>query len=205
MVQIVLIQPFYLEQGFYIAGYMGAKMSNTRVVGMIGGDDVPSIRSTFKAFKAGAEAAVPDVRVLEIFTGNGQDQAAAKKAALSAIDQGADVLIHQANSAARGVFQACEEKGVYAFGANLDQNAESPQILASAVIVAKPAFLALAKSVKDGSYKGGIALKGMADGAIEFKINPKLEAKIPPDVMKLVVDIAAQIKEGKLTVPKDEF
>lgn len=196
---------FYLEQGFYIAGYMGAKMSNTRVVGMIGGDDVPSIRSTFKAFKAGAEAAVPDVRVVEIFTGNGQDQAAAKKAALSAIDQGADVLIHQANSAARGVFQACEEKGVYAFGANLDQNAESPQILASAVIVAKPAFLALAKSVKDGSYKGGIALKGMADGAIEFKINPKLEAKIPPDVMKQVVEIAAQIKAGKLTVPKDEF
>lgn len=195
---------FYLEQGFYLAGYLAGKMSKGTVA-MIGGDDVPSIRSTFKGFKAGAEAAHPGIRVIEIFTGNGQDQAAAHKAALSAIDQGADFLIHQANNAAKGVFQACEEKGVYAFGANLDQNSTSSAVIASAVIAAKPAFLSLAKEVQSGTYKGGIALKGMADGAIEFKINPTLQNKIPADVIKQISEVAIGIREGKIIVPKDEF
>ena len=50
---------FYLEQGFYLCGYMAGMMTKSGTVAMIGGDEVPSIKSTFQAFKAGAEAAEP--------------------------------------------------------------------------------------------------------------------------------------------------
>lgn len=197
---------FYLEQSFYLAGEMAGKMTKTNKVAMIGGDKVPSIESTFKAFEAGAKAANPKVQVITIFTLKDQDVAAAKNATLSAIGQGADFVIHQANAAAQGVFDACKEKGVYAFGSNLDQN-DNPSgvVIASATIVAGPAFVDLAKQVKAGTYKGSVLLMGMDKGAIDFVINPKLKDKVPADVQKMLADDQAKIKSGTLVVPKDEF
>ncbi|MBV6458778.1 MAG: Purine-binding protein [Fimbriimonadaceae bacterium] len=197
---------FYLEQGFYLAGAMAAKLSKTGTLAMIGGPDVPSIRSTFKAFKAGAEVAKPGVKVIETFTGKNEDIAAAKRATLAAIAEGADMVIHQANAAAQGVFDACKEQGVTAFGANLDQNGNpSGVVIASAVIKAGPAFTKLARDVKDGVYKGSIVLMGMDQGAIDFVIDPAKETKIPTDVLEYVLNLKREIREGKFNVPKDEF
>jgi basic membrane protein A len=197
---------FYLEQSFYLAGEMAGKMTKTNKVAMIGGEKVPSIESTFRAFEAGAKIANPKVDVITLFTGKGDDVAAAKNATLSAIGQGADFVIHQADAAAQGVFDACKEKGVYAFGSNLDQNNNASGIvIASATIVAGPAFVDLAKQVKDGTYKGSVLLMGMDKGAIDFVINPKLKDKVPADVQKMLADDQAKIKAGSLVVPKDEF
>lgn len=197
---------FYLEQGFYLAGMMAGKMTKTGKVAMIGGPNVPSIVSTFKAFRAGAEAARPGIVVIESFTGQNDDVAKAKQATLAAIAQGADYVIHQANAAAQGVFSACQEKGVHAFGANLNQNDnDSGVVIASAVIVAKPAFVKLAEQVKSGSYVGEVTLMGMDQGAIDFIVNPKHSGMIPPDVAKMIDDAMAKIKSGDLKVPKDEF
>ncbi len=197
---------FYLEQSFFLAGMMAADMSKSGKVAMIGGPDVPSIRSTFKAFRAGATAEKPNCQVIEIFTGKDSDIAAAKQATLQAISQGADFVIHQANAAAQGVFDAAKEKGIYAFGANSDQN-DNPSgvVIASPVIVAGPAFVDLAKKVQAGTYKGQVTLMGMDIGAIDFVINPKLKGKIPADVLKKIQDTQANIRSGKLVVPKMEF
>lgn len=197
---------FNLEQSFYLAGEMAGKMTKTNKVAMIGGISVPSIESTFKAFEAGAKAANPNVKVIKSYCGSFQDSAAAKLATLAAINNGADFVIHQANAAAQGVFDACKEKGVYAFGSNADQNSNpSGSVIASAVIIAGPAFLDLAKKVKDGTYKGSVQLMGMDIGAIDFVINPKMKDKVPADVQKMLTDDAAKIKAGTLVVPKDEF
>jgi basic membrane lipoprotein Med (substrate-binding protein (PBP1-ABC) superfamily) len=125
---------------------------------------------------------------------------------LSAIAEGADFVIHQANAAAKGVFEACKEKGVLAFGANLNQNDDSTGVVcASAVIVAGPAFLSLAQEVQSGTFKGGIALKGMQDGAIDFILNPALQGKLSAESLAKVKEAQEQIKKGSLTVPKDDF
>lgn len=197
---------FYLEQGFYLCGYTAGLMTKSNVVAMIGGDDVPSIRSTFKGFKAGATDAKPGIRVIEVFTGSGSDIAAAKQATLQAIAQGADFVIHQANNAAQGVFDACKEKGAYAFGANLDQN-DNPSgvVLASAYIEAKPAFVKLAQEVKEGRYKGGVTLVGMKEDVIKFYFSPTLLTKIPAEVQGKVTERHDDIRAGKFEVPKDEF
>lgn len=197
---------FYLEQGFYLCGYMAATMSKSGKVAMIGGDKVPSIESTFDGFEEGAKAAKPNIVVIRVFTGDGQDVAKAKQATESAIAQGADFVIHQANAAAKGVFDACKEKNVWAFGANLDQNSDpSGMVIASATIVAGPAFVTLAKSVQDGTFKKGTQLMGMKDGAIDFVLNPALESQVPDDVKAKLTDLKEKIKSGEVTVKKREF
>lgn len=197
---------FNLEQGFYLAGAAAALTSKSGTVGMVGGPDVPSIRSTFKAFRAGAIQAKPGTKVLETFTGKDNDIAAAKLATSAQIDAGADRIIHQANAAAQGVFDACKERGVYAFGANLDQNDNaSGVILGSATISAEPAFLTLAKAVKDGTFNGSVVLMSMDSGAIDFVFNPKLKATLPAGVEARIAAMKADILAGKITVPKDKF
>lgn len=198
---------FYLEQGCYLAGYVAGKMSKTGVIGSVAVQNYPSIVSTIKAYEAGARAANPSIKIIPTsYFGTEGDVAKAKQATQSVLAQHADFIIHQANAAAQGVFEACKEGGAYAFGTNADQN-DNPSgiVLASAVIVAKPAFLDLAKQVQAGTYKGEVTLYGMDKGAIDFVFNPALVSKVPPDVVKGVDDLKAKIKSGELVVPKDNF
>lgn len=197
---------FYLEQGFYLAGYVAGSMSKTGKIAAVGFNSIPSIKSTFRAFYAGASAANPNVQLIEPDMEMSADISAFTQATLAAIDAGADFVIHQANDMAQGVFDACKQKGVYAFGANLDQNDNaSGVVLGSAYIIAGPAYVDLAKQVKEGTYKGTITLKGMADGVIAFGLNPALSNKVPAKVMTDLDNLTRQILDGSLVVPKDEF
>lgn len=198
---------FYLEQGFYVAGAMAAKMSKTHVLGMIGGDQVPDIESTFVAFEAGAKAADPNVVLKKVYTGNGDDVAAAQQATDTLITQEhADFIIHQTNNAYKGVFDACKKHGVYVFGANSDQNSLEPgTVIASAVINCTPAMVDEVKDIQAGKFKGEVKLVGMDSGTIDFVINPALKSKIPADVAAYVSQVIADIKSGKITVPKSDF
>jgi basic membrane lipoprotein Med (substrate-binding protein (PBP1-ABC) superfamily) len=196
---------FYLEQGFYLAGWMAAKLSKTGKVGSVAVQDYPSIVSTLKAYEAGAKAANPSITVLPtVYFGTEGDVAKAKQATESVLAQGADFVIHQANAAAPGIFEACAEKGAHAFGSNLDQN-DQKSVVASALISAKPAFLDLAKRVQAGDYKGEVSLYGMQEGAIDFKIAPTFESEVPEDLKKELAEKAEEIRSGKIVVPKDEF
>lgn len=197
---------FYLEQGFYLAGMMAAGMSKTGVVATVG-LDVPSIVSTFKGFEAGARAVNPNIKIVtKLVPLPGNDPAAYKQATLAAIDEKADFIIHQANQGAQSVFNAAKERGAMVFGSNADQNGnESGVVIASAVIVAKPAFTSLAEQVRDGKYVGGVTLIGMDKGAIDFVVNPAFASRVPADLMKKIEQAKADIVSGKLQVPKDDF
>ena len=152
---------FYLEQGFYLAGYMAAKMSKTGKIAAIGFNGIPSIKSTFRGFVAGAKAANPDIIVIEPEMDNDADLSAFKQQTLAVIDEGADFVIHQANDRAQAVFDACKERGIYAFGANADQNSNvSGVVIASAVIIAKPAYVSLARARETARDEG----RGDRDG-----------------------------------------
>lgn len=197
---------FYLEQGFFLAGAFAALQSQSNVIGMVGASQVPSIESTFEAFEAGAKHVRPDVRVLKVYTNREDDVAAARQAAQGQINQGADVIIHQANAAAQGVFDAARDAGILAIGANLNQNDNpSGAVAASAFIVARPAFVELARQVQAGTYRGQIQVMGMPDGAIDFVVNPAFEDRLFPGVSERVEELRQQILTGDLEVPKLEF
>ena len=197
---------FYLEQATYLCGIVAAKMSKTKVVGMVGGPNVPSIESTFQAFEAGVHSVDPKIKVLKAYTNSNDDVGAAKQQTLAFLDQDADMIIHQANAAAGGVFEACGERGVYAFGTNSDQSGDAPMtVLCSAVIVAGPAFLDLAKRVRDKTYEGGVNLQGMKEGAVDLVWNEKMLTGLPKEIRDLVEETKAKIISGEIDVPKLDF
>jgi len=198
---------FDLEEGFYIAGYLAALMSKTNTIGSVSVQNYPSIVSTLKGYEAGAKAAKPSITVLPpVYFGVEGDVARAKSATEQVIASGADFVIHQANGAAQGVFDAAKEKKIYAFGSNSNQNSNpSGVVIGSAVIITKTPFKELADAVKRKVYTGTIGEYAMANDSIDFIVNPALQDKIPADIQQKIKDLAADIKAGKVKVPKDKF
>ena len=196
---------FELEQATYLCGLVAGRMSKTAKAGMVGGVELPSIKSTFLAFEAGLHAGNPGAKATAVFTGSFEDVAGAKAAALALIDQGNDFLFHNANAAAIGVFNAATERGVYAFGSNRDQNALAPSVLASAVIDLPRAFVEAARTVKEGRFDGQPIRYGLASGVISFVWNPALLGRVPAPVVDEVEQTKQRIVSGALVVPRGNF
>ncbi len=115
-------------------------------------------------------------------------------------------MLQNADAAGPGVFQAAAERGVFAFGSNRPQHEVAPTaVLASAAIDIPAAFVAIAREVRDGAFRGRIIEKRMADGSISVVYSPTLATKIPVDVRTLVDATAAAIRNGTLKVPTAEF
>jgi basic membrane lipoprotein Med (substrate-binding protein (PBP1-ABC) superfamily) len=175
-------------------------------VGWVAVGNIPSIDSTLAAFEAGAKAAKPGVEVKKQYIQDDKDVASAQRATEELANAGVDFVIHQANNAAQGVFNAAKAKGIYAIGANWNQNDNaSGAVIASAVIISEPAFVAVAREVKEKKFKGRVVMMGMKDGAIEFVLNPQLEDKVPADLKQKLKEAAESIKQGDLLVPMAKF
>jgi basic membrane lipoprotein Med (substrate-binding protein (PBP1-ABC) superfamily) len=196
---------FELEQATYLCGLVAGRMSKSAKAGMVGGVELPSIRSTFLAFEAGLKAGNPGAKATTVFTGSFEDVAGAKAAALALVDEGSDFLFHNANAAALGVFNAATERGVWAFGSNKDQNALAPSVLASAVIDLPRAFVETARMVKEGRFDGQPIRYGLKSGVISFVWNPALLGRVPAPVADEVERTKERIVSGELVVPRGSF
>jgi basic membrane protein A len=202
---------FELEQATYLCGLLAARMSATGRVGMIGGIKLPSIESTFLAFSAGVTSTRPDAEVRESWIGNFDDTAAAREATKALLEEGADLVIHQANDAGRGVFQAVSErartgKTAYAFGTNRDQAAMAPDVvLASATLDLPGAFVEVARRVKEKRFEARPLHLGMKEGVVGFVWNPALRSRVSEAVQQEVRDAETRIRSGQLVVPRGRF
>jgi basic membrane lipoprotein Med (substrate-binding protein (PBP1-ABC) superfamily) len=195
---------FQIEQATYLMGVMSASMSKSGRAGCVGGLEIPSVKSGFIAFEAGAKSVQPDFTVTQSFIGNWEDVGAAKEATLALIDQGADFIFQNADAAGLGVFQAVQEhQGVFAFGSNKNQNDVAPAaILASAVLDVPQAFLNVARRVKEKTFRAEIMRLGMKDGVVALAINPRLQNRIPPPVSAKIEEVKSGILAGSVEIPQ---
>jgi len=197
---------FELEQATYLLGIIAARESKTGKAGLIGGIKLPSIDSTFLAFRAGAQSVNPKFEVKEIYTGNFDDLGAAKQATLTLIDAGCDFIFHQANEAGRGVFQACQERRVRCFGSNKNQNDMAPEVIvASAVLDVPSAFVYMATLVHDHQFKPHVYWLGMNEGIVSLVWNDTLKSTMKPETVAEVTRVEQEIRGGKLEVPRGKF
>jgi basic membrane protein A and related proteins len=184
---------FKVDDAAYVEGIIAGGVSKSGVVGAIGGIELPSIKLTFDGFKRGFLSVRPTGRVLISFIGKFDDLGAAKEAAQAQINQGADVLLHDADAAGLGVFQAASQAHIFAFGAIGNQNNIAPEtILASAVTSTPRAFLKIATEVKEHRFHPGRLEFGMEDGMVQVILNPRLESLIPLATL-------ARVRQAELT------
>ena len=207
---------FRVEEPAYLLGMMAGMMTKTNKLGVMGGQNIPSVNSTFMAFEGGAKSVNPDVEVSWVYVGNWEDIGKGKELALAQINEGVDFIFPNADAAGLGAYEAAEifnksetakKEGrmVYTFGANRDKSDISPTVIANAVITPN-AFVQIAKIIKDGEFKPQVYTFNMlTDEAITLTYSPTLKDKVPEDVQKAVEAAKSKILAGELKVPQIDF
>ncbi len=191
---------FRLEEASYLCGMVAGAMTKSNVIGFVGGIELPPIKAAYDGWVRGARAVNPRVDARQIYLNSFDDAAAGREAALALIRVGADMLHHNADAAALGLFQAVKETpGVYAFGANSDQTQLAPdRVFGSAVIDLPRAFLLVAREVRAGKFVSRVESFGLASGVVRYEPNPALEKLMPAGLMARVRAAADSIAAGTL-------
>ena len=198
---------FGFEEPSYLAGIVAGTLTKSRVVGMIGGTELPPVASSFLAFEAGVHAVDPKVRVLTSYIGSWDDASAGKEQAIAQIQRGADFIFQNADAAGLGIFQAAKEsKGVYVFGTNSDQNSIAPTVVIASVVIDLPhAFLTVARQVKDGNFQSRVIYLGTSTGVVKLVMNPALESLVPKSLTVRLDSTQSAIEAGTVRPPRLEF
>ncbi|AMP21133.1 hypothetical protein AZF37_08155 [endosymbiont 'TC1' of Trimyema compressum] len=190
-------------QSGFLQGIFAANMSDVGVVAGVGGQEIPPIKNDILGYDAGAKYAKADVQVLTAMTGSFDDANKLKEQSLSLINQGADIVMVDADHAGRGGYEAAKEKGHYAIGSIAPEyDAYKDSLIACANIDMATAILQTVELVKEGKFEGKNYLKGVEDGIVTFTYNPALEDKVKPVAKEAVEKAVKEIKDGKLDVMK---
>lgn len=195
---------FGFADASYLAGLLAASMTKSNKIGVIGGQELPPVVESFKAFEQGAHATNPAIKVVTSYIGNWDDVNGGKEAALAQLTQGVDVIFQNADAAGLGVFQAArEKKNAFIIGSNSNQNAVAPDVTLGSVVIDLPlAFLTVAKEVKAGTFKPRVIELGESAHVVTLVLNPELAAKIPAATRAHIDSLQTQMLSGKFTVAR---
>ncbi len=196
---------FRLEEASYLAGMVAGGLTRSDLLGFVGGIELPPIEAAYQGWVNGARAVNPRVQSRKVYLNSFDDAAAGREATLALIRAGADMLHHNADQAALGVFQAAKESPrVYVFGANADQSHLAPErVLGSAVIDLPRAFLLVAREVQAGTFRPRVESFGLASGVVRYVSNPRLDSLVPQALEARVRAAADSIAAGTLlTAPR---
>src|SRR5690625_3524009 len=82
----------WIHEPSYLTGMVAGRVTESNLIGMVGGYPIPEVNRLMHAFMDGAREVDPDVEILATFIGSWYDPPKAKEAAFAMIDAGADIL-----------------------------------------------------------------------------------------------------------------
>lgn len=119
-------------EGRYLAGMLAGRMSRHAVAGYVAGFPIPEVIQGINAFTLGMRAANPKAQVRVVWLNAWFDPARERDAALSLVNQGADVLTYHCGSTA--VPQLAEERHVMLLGYQSDLRHIAPKSQLTSVV-----------------------------------------------------------------------
>jgi basic membrane protein A len=149
---------FREEQVGYLVGYLGAltaKRMGGPAISAVGGFKEPPVDRFIAGYRAGAQAAVPDVKVAWSYSQDWEDQAKCKELALNQIAAGSKVVFQVAGGCGLGALSAAKDKKVWGIGVDGDQSFLGPHVLTSALKGVDTAVFLTIQAVQDGTFEGG--------------------------------------------------
>ena len=187
-----------LQETAYLCGMIAAGMSETGVIGYIGGMDTMPMIAALEGYKEGARAFNPDIEIKYAFAGTWSDTELGKQTAVAMFEQGVDVLMGRGDGIALGCFQACIENGVYCFGDVSDQNELAPELLLTSTgwNVGRSLELVI-DDIRAGTFEGKEYSGGMALGVCDIT---DFHGLVPDDLAAVVNEAREQIKSGELVI-----
>src|SRR5690606_39928811 len=206
------------NESSYLAGYLAAAYSTSKVVGTYGGMNIPGVTPFMDGFYYGAKAyeaetgtpvtvlgwdpATPDQGD---FVGNFADTAIAKSISAGQIEKGADVIFPVAGSLFTATSEAINESGkdIVVIGVDKDIALTSPeyasQVLTSVEKKMTDAVFDVIKEALDsGSFSGEAYLGTLANNGTGLSEFYDFDSKIGDDIKQKLEELKAGIIDGSI-------
>lgn len=208
------------NEGAFLVGVIAAGVTDTGIIGFVGGMDIPLIRDFYVGYEAGAlwlsDEVNFDVTVLDPgFVGGWGDPSTGREVAQGQIDLGADVLFVAAGGSGLGALGACDDADIWGIGVDASQGYLNDAIIASATKRVDVAIYEQIVKALLGTFEGKEFSGGLAEGwsgcdrlpeeeefwedYFEFDYDP--DRTLHPDLMWWIEFARFAIISGTVIVP----
>lgn len=181
-------------EGRYLSGIAAGRMSESGVAGFVAGFPIPEVVQGINAFALGMRSVNPQAQVKVVWLNAWFDPAREREAAMTLMDQGADVLSFQVATTA--VMAAAQERGKMAIAFHSDMRKDAPDAQLLAVTHHwGDYYTSRVKAVQNGTWKSGDTWGGVKDGMVKVEhFGPKLTKAVRAEVLARQQEMA----QGKL-------
>ena len=178
-------------EGRYLAGIAAGRMTKARLAGYVAGFPIPEVLQGSKALTLGPRSVKPQGEVRVIWLNEWFDPPREREAAMTLLNQGADVLAFHSGSTA--VMAAAEERGALAVAYHSDMRKTAPTAQIVAVTHRWGDYATRrVQAVRDGSWRSGDLWGGVKEGMIRVEaFGPRVPAAVQREVLARQRDIAA--------------
>ena len=181
-------------QGRYLAGIAAGRLATQ--AGYVAGFPIPEVVQGINAFALGMRSVNPAATVRVVFLGEWFNPPRERDAAMTLMNQGAEVLAFHTGSTA--VMTAAQERGRLAVAYHSDMSRFAPDAQIAAVTHRwGDYYTQRVKAVLEGRWASGTVWGGVKEGMIAVEgFGPKVPAAVRSEVLARQTDLAA----GRLKV-----
>jgi simple sugar transport system substrate-binding protein len=178
-------------EGRFLAGIAAGRMSQTGVAGYVAGFPIPEVLQGINAFALGMRSVRPDAQVRVIWLQAWFDPAREREAALTLLNQDADVLaFHTASTA---VMRLAQERGKLAIAYHSDMRHVAPDAQLLAVTHEWGDYYTdRARAVIEGRWSSHARRAPVREGMVRVgEFGPRVPAAVRQEVQARQQDLAA--------------
>lgn len=185
------------DQGGYVMGVLGAALSTSDTIGIVGPVEVGDAKLYVDGYALGALAEKPSADVLITYTGDFSNVALASETAQAHISQGADILTGTAQMVV-GAVGVANTAGVPWFGTQSNQTSLAPDIVVASQVYHWEVILTeMLDKIGEGTLGGEIYKIEFTNDGLVIEYNPDYDL---PDDVKSKADAAIDgIKDGSIS------
>jgi basic membrane protein A len=200
---------FNESQAGYLAGIAAANLTETGVIGTIGGiNTIPAVLSYIGGYVNGAKSVNPDIEVLVSYVSDDittafNDPTTGASLAEQMIGQDADVIFQVAGLSGQGALEAACDADVYGIGVDVDQALALPDLTCIVTSAEKKLVEGVSEAIQrvaDGSAVGGNLILDAAQdppkvAVSDFHNHPDL---LTDDLQTALDDATAGMASGEI-------
>ncbi len=199
---------FAEDQAGFLAGALAGYVTQSNVLGVVAGDQIPPVIKFRKGFTNGARHVNPKVEVLGEYIESFTDPGKGRVVAQSFIEQGADVIFGAGGQTGSGGIREAAEQGVWAIGVDQDEwvttfeNGRAPgadRLLSSAIKRVDNAVYVAIRRAGEGKFVGETAIFDAGNEGVDLAPYHAAESAIPEEAKGRIDEIAAGLRSGTIT------
>ena len=194
-------------EGDFVVGVLAALVTQTRIVGFMGGGVTPIVRRIELGFAQGVKNVDPSISFISDYVGEFDDPLKGHLLAETQYMLGADVIYQVAGKCGLGAIDTAREQKHWIISTGGDHSELAPNaVLTSRIKNVGRAVSDVIGDVVEDQFEGGVEKSyGFAEGGLMLApIRPSVSKVVTPPIQAIMQEIQAQVISGKIKVELEE-